>query len=203
LTSNQFRSIFFTAELLSKKKEIDRRSISRILSQVESFDFSSQLKITQAIRNAALKTGVDLSGWKCPSSPVIQGILRTVKEWSDRGVGVISIENLSAPLAWMHDLGPIMFSWGNLDLLNLPAAAILNSRKPRSVSPGDRWLTLTKLMVDSAIRRGFAIATSYGPLPYCVSSLISKGSPTIVALRSSPSFHAISVAVGAVPKDIW
>jgi hypothetical protein len=181
LTSNQFRSIFFTAELLSKKKEIDRRSVSRILSQVESFDFSSQQKITQAIRNAALKTGVDLSGWKCPSSPVIQGILRTVEEWSDRGVGVISIQNFSAPLAWMHDLGPVMFSWGNLDILNLPVAAILNSRKPRSVSPGDRWLTLTKLMVDSAIRRGFAIATSYGPLPYCVSSLISKGSPTIIA----------------------
>ena len=105
------------------------------MSQVESFDFSSQQKITQAIRNAALKTGVDLSDWKCPSSPVIQGILRTVEEWSDRGVGVISIENLSAPLAWMHDLGPLMFAWGNLDILNLPAAAILNSRKPRSVSP--------------------------------------------------------------------
>ena len=104
-----------------------------------------------------------------------------MEEWSDRGVGVISIENFSAPLSWMHDLGPLIFTWGNLNILNLPAAAILNSRKPRRVSPGDRWLTLTKLMVLSAIRRGFAIATSYGPLPYCVSTLISKGSPTIIA----------------------
>ncbi len=96
-------------------------------------------------------------------------------------MGVTSIENFSAPLARMHDLGPVIFTRGNFDILNLPAAAILNSRKPRSVSPGDRWLSLTKLMVDSAIKRGFAIATSYGPLPYCVSSLISKGYPTIVA----------------------
>ncbi len=133
------------------------------------------------MQNAALITGVDLSGWKCPPSRVIQGILRTVKEWSGRGVRVISIENFSAPLARMHDLGPLIFAWGNLDILNLPAVAILNSRKPRRVSPGDRWLTLTKLMVLSAIRRGFAIATSYGPLTYCVSSLISRGSPTIIA----------------------
>jgi hypothetical protein len=56
----------------------------------------------------------------------------------------------------------------------------LNSRKPRQVSPGDRWLTLTKLMTYSAIERGFGIASSYGQLTYCVTSLLAKASPTLV-----------------------
>ncbi len=181
MSPDQSKSILLTAELLFKKQEIDRHSLSRILSQVEPFDLSSREKITQGIRNAALKTGFDLSAWKCPSFKTIREILGTVEEWSERGVHVIPTDNLSAPLAVMHDLGPLLFTWGNLDILNLPAAATLNSRKPRKVSPGDRWLTLTKLMVTSAIKRGVAIATSYGSLAYCVASTISKGSPKIIA----------------------
>jgi hypothetical protein len=179
LISDQTTSIFLVAALLNSKQELDYRARSRILSHVDSFDFASPLRITEAIRNAALKAGVNLPDWRCPPSRTLQRILRTVEEWSERGVRVISIENLAAPLAWMHNLGPLLFAWGNLEILNHPAAAILNSRKPRQVYPHDRWLTLIKLMARSAIERGFAIVSSYGLLTYCVTSLISKGSPTL------------------------
>ncbi len=36
-------------------------------------------------------------------------------------------------------------------------------------------------MVRAAIDRGFAIVSSYGLLPYCIVSLLAKGSPTLVA----------------------
>jgi len=179
LISDQVTSIFFAAALLNNKQGLDYRARSRILSHVDSFDFSSPLRITEAIRKAALKAGVNLPDWKCPPSRTLQRTLRTAEEWSERGVRVISTENLAAPLAWMHDLGSLLFAWGNLEILNQPAAAILNSRKPRQVSPNDRWLTLTKLMACSAIERGFAIVSSYGLLTYCISSLISRGSPTL------------------------
>jgi hypothetical protein len=180
LIADQVRSICLAAELLSKKQELDYRARSQILSQIESLDSSSPQRVTEAMINSALKAGIDLSDWKCPSPPVFQRMLPTAEQWSESGVQVISTANLAAPLAFMHDSAPLLFAWGNVEILNQPAAAILNSRKPRQVSPGDRWLTLTKLMAYSAIERGFGIASSYGQLTYCVTSLLAKASPTLV-----------------------
>ena len=174
--------------LLSKKQELDYRARSRILAHIDSFDLSSPKSATEAIRDAALKAGVGLSDWKCPPAPMFQRMLRKAVEWSESGVQVVSTENLPAPLARLHDLAPLLFAWGNLEILNQPAAAVLNSRKPRQVGPDDRWLTLTKLMACSAIERGFGIASSYGQLTYCIASLLAKGSPTLVVCDGTLPF---------------
>jgi len=180
LISDQVNSICFAAALLSEKQELDYRARSRILSQMDSFDFLSSQGAIEAIRNAALKAGADPSHWKCPPRSMFQLMLRKAEEWSQSGVRVISTENIAAPRAWMHDLAPLLFAWGNLEILNQPAAAILNSRKPRQASPDDRWLTRTKFLAYSAIERGFGIASSYGQLTYCITSMLAKGSPTLV-----------------------
>ncbi len=181
LTSDQISSICLATVLLNRRHELDYRARSRILSKIDSFDFSSPQSITEAIRNAGMEAGVDLSDWKCPPPRMFRRMLQTAEEWSERGVRVISTENLAAPLALMHDLVPLLFAWGNLEILNQPATAILNSRKPRQVNPHDRWLRLTKLTIHSAIEKGFAIVSSYGQLTYCITSRLSKGSPTLVA----------------------
>ena len=180
MISDQVTPICLAAALLSKKQGLDYRARSRILSQIHSFDFSAPQSASEAIRNAALKAGYDLTDWKCPQAPMFQRMSRVAKEWSKLGVRVIATEDLAAPLAWMHDLAPLLFASGNLEILNQPAAAILNSRKPRQVNPDDRWLKLTKLMAYSAIERGLSIASSYGQLTYCITSLLAKGSPTLV-----------------------
>jgi len=80
----------------------------------------------------------------------------------------------------MHDLPQVFFALGNRSVLELPAAAVLNSRKPRRITPDDKWLQETKRLVQLAIAEGFAIVSSYGNTPYCVVSRLSKDSPMIV-----------------------
>jgi hypothetical protein len=81
----------------------------------------------------------------------------------------------------MHDVSAVLYTRGDQDLLDRAAAAVLNSRKPRSTNARDRWLVKTKELVNFAIDNGFTIASSYGTLPYCIVSWMAKGFPTIVA----------------------
>ncbi len=73
-----------------------------------------------------------------------------------------------------------LFRHWKRSVLELPAAAILNSRKPRRISPDDKWLQETKRLVQLAVAEGFAIVSSYGNTSYCVVSRLSKDSPMIV-----------------------
>jgi len=181
LPFDQLRSTLFASALLSTIQGLDHRSRSRIASQINSFDVYSQRNVTDEIKRTALAVGIDLSSWECPASRVLYNTVRTADQWMEQGIVALSVQDLRAPLAQIHDIGPLMFAWGNLKILDRPAAAILNSRKPRLPNPDDRWLLATKRVVRAAIDRGFAIVSGYGLLPYCIVSLLAKGSPTLVA----------------------
>jgi len=81
----------------------------------------------------------------------------------------------------MHNLPPVFFALGSKAMLDLPASAILNSRKPRCITPDDKWLQETKRLVRLAVEEGFVIVSSYGTTPYCTTTRLSKGLPTIIA----------------------
>ncbi len=180
MLTEQLTSVLVATAFLSERQDIDHRSRSRILSKIDPFDFSSPSKIRDALKRAALLLEIDLPDCVRNFSRNVDANLRTVEEWLTRGVGVTAIDDLPAPLAHAHNVGPVIFTYGNADILKLPAAGILNSRKPRHTKPGDTWLELTKVMFNSARERGFILASSYGPLTYCVSTWLSRGSPTII-----------------------
>ncbi|MEW5768591.1 MAG: hypothetical protein AB1797_13445 [bacterium] len=71
-------------------------------------------------------------------------------------------------------------------LLNSPTVAILNSRKPRRVSPSDRWISTTIALTEEAVRRGLTIVSSLGMLTYDLVTFMATrlGSPTIIVLDS-------------------
>ncbi len=75
---------------------------------------------------------------------------------------------------------------GDRRMLDLPRACVLNSRKPRSVTPDDCWLKATRACVEAAAADGYALVSSVGNLAYnWVSFLAAKNKlPLILALDS-------------------
>ena len=89
-----------------------------------------------------------------------------------------------------HDQGELSESLarlGNERLLSLPRACVLNSRKPRTVKPHDRWLAATRACVDAAAAGGYAMVSSLGAMPYdWVSFLAAKRKLPLIVVADGP-----------------
>jgi hypothetical protein len=147
---------------------------------VSAFDIHSLDDAREALACAFQKAGVQVSARGYLREDTFRLALKKADQWLRDGVSVLTREEFKAPDPWIHDLPPVFFSIGNKSMLELPAATILNSRKPRRLTPDDRWLLETKRLVRLAIEEGFAIVSSIGNIPYCTVSRLSKGSPTII-----------------------
>ncbi len=100
----------------------------------------------------------------------------------------------------------ILYCFGNRDLLALPRACVLNSRKPRAVKPGERWLEATRAFVERAAEAGYVIVSSLGTLAYAWTSFLAleKRVPLIVVCDrllpgSVPQKEAF--VMGSLPGD--
>jgi hypothetical protein len=106
---------------------------------------------------------------------------RLANQWMERDIWVMESREVQAPEAWRHRLPPVLFAIGKRSLLDRPAAAILNSRKPRHIAPRDPWLVATKAMVRVAIEKGYTVVSSFGTPAYALVSVLARGSPVVVA----------------------
>jgi hypothetical protein len=159
---------------------LNHRVRSLIVSHVPAFDIHSPGEAAEALTIAFRKAGVSLGARRKIRAETFRASSKKAEQWLLAGIFVLTREDVKAPSAWMHDLPQIFFALGNRSVLELPAAAILNSRKPRRITPDNKWLEETKRLVQLAVAEGFAIVSSYGNTPYCVVSRLSKDSPMIV-----------------------
>jgi hypothetical protein len=180
LTPECLPAALTAAALLFGRKDLNHRVRSLIVSHVPAFDIHSLDEAAEALTGAFRKAGVPAGAQRNIRVDTFRASLMKVDQWLRAGIFVLSREDVKAPSAWMHDLPQVFFAVGNRSVLELPAAAILNSRKPRRITPDDKWLQETKRLVQLAIAQGFAIVSSYGNTPYYVVSRLAKGSPMIV-----------------------
>ncbi len=190
LTPDCLPAVLFAAAFLSVRKDLNHRVRSSIVSHVPAFDIHSLDDAAEAMVTAFRKAGESACARRYLRADIFRASLKKTDQWLHDGIFVLTREDFKAPAAWMHDLPPVLFALGNKSILQLPAAAILNSRKPRRLTPDDRWLQETKRLVRLAVAEGFAIVSSYGNIPYLRGHWLSKIFPLVVVCDDVLPFMA-------------
>jgi hypothetical protein len=180
VTPQRLPGALFTAALLAGRKDLGHRIRSSIVSHVPAFDIHSLSDASEALNAAFREGGVSELARRQLTSKALAASLKKAVQWLHDGIFALTNEDVKPRSAWMQDLPPVLFALGNKSVLGLPTATILNSRKPRRITPDDGWLTETKRLVRLAIAEGFAIVSSYGNISYCTVSRLSQGHPLIV-----------------------
>jgi hypothetical protein len=169
------------AALLSRCPDLGHRVRSAIIERASLEGLGSRGTVVRALTEAFHSVGLTLSPRRYPREDSIRRAAAEADEWIRRGIFVLGPDQSVAPGAELHELPPLRFAWGNVSALERPAAAFLNSRKPRHPRPHDEWIRSLQIAVRSALPRGFAVASSFGTLGYALVSLLAKASPMIVA----------------------
>jgi hypothetical protein len=190
LTPESLPGALFTAAFLSGRKDLNHRVRSSIISHVPIFDIRSLDEAAEALNIAFQATGLAVPPRRGLTAKALDTFSNKADQWIHEGIFLLTREEVNAPGARMHDLPPVLFALGNKSVVQLPAAAILNSRKPRRITPDDGWLADTKRLVRLALGEGFAIVSSYGNIPYSTVSRLSQGYPMMVACDDVLPFMA-------------
>ena len=190
MTPERIPGSLFAAALLSTRKDLNHRVRSSILSRIPSSDVYSLDEAAKVFSMAFQEVGLPPGSGRCQREATLRAAYNRAVQWIRDQVFVLTHDDLKTREAWMRNLPAVFFAHGDRSILQLPAAAILNSRKRRQVSPSDRWLQATKRLVGLAIQEGFTIVSSYGNIPYCTVSRLSRGRPMIVACQDVLPFMA-------------
>jgi predicted Rossmann fold nucleotide-binding protein DprA/Smf involved in DNA uptake len=180
LTPERLPGVLLAAAVVASRKDLNHHIRSSIISHVPPFNIHSLADASEALNIAFHKAGVSVRARRRLTAKAFAASSKKAGRWLRDGIFMLTRDDMNARSTWMHDLPPVLFALGKKSLLQLPAATILNSRKPRRISPDDRWLVETKRLVRRAIAEGFAIISSYGNIPYCTVSRLSQGYPMIV-----------------------
>jgi hypothetical protein len=170
-TPDYHRAALLASALLSSRKDLDYWRRGSIVSRVPVFE-SNALEYLQSGLPFSADTS-NLSGEICGDG-VTDRVADTVEQWLDRGVFVVRPEDHFRAETQVSEVAPVLFAKGDQSLLRSPIAAILNSRKPRRISPDHRWVQTTLAEVKLVGRRDCAIATSYGSGPYDLISVAAR-----------------------------
>ncbi len=183
-------AVLFLAALLMPRRDVDWRVRSEILAQARSLALHTRKGMTGSVAAVLDAAGLTRAPRGCPRSSAFERAEKLSETWLNRDIWPIEQGDVQAPCAWLHDLPPVWFAMGKRSLLDQPAAAILNSRKPRHIGPRDPWLLATKAMVRSALENHFAVVSGYGPPAHTVVSELARGSPTIIVCDDVLPFMA-------------
>ncbi len=156
------------AALLAGRKDLDYKLRARLITQTPAFDIQSLSEAEDAMRTAFGKLGMtSLAAFRIRERSYCQA-LRKTETWISRGIFAVKTGELVEHRS--NHVEGVLFAWGNASLTEIPWAAILNSRKPRMIGPHEEWIEATKTLVAVAVERGFGIVSSYGTIPYALTT---------------------------------
>ena len=181
MTADQTSTQLFTAALLSVREDLSHHARSLVISRVSPFDIQSREEMIRGLAEAFRGSGLDFSPTQRARPQTVDKAVAMSSHWRAQGVRVLTLHDLNAPRVSTHPIPPVIFARGNRSILDLPAAMVLNSRTRRLVTAQDPWIRTTKKMVRFALQRGFALASSYGTLPYSLATRLAKDRPMLIA----------------------
>jgi len=185
LPDPNFQSLFVAA-LISKRTDLNdqqRASIILACPKVNTYErneIRSALEYVAEVKISESALKPQPSNW--PSIRQIKTAQAQAQEWFDRGIFVLTAEQLHLPANEIAVLPPIFFAYGSRQVLNQPRAAILNSRKPRQIHPQSRWVQVARQAFQMIKQNDYGLATSLGNNPYELVCCLSKmnGQPTLI-----------------------
>lgn len=176
MDADRLRAALFTAALLENRRDLDHRLRSLVISKVPAFDLGSRSEIIDGVSQAFGHAGPAHKSVSSLNSKRLEKAQARAEDLLRQGVFLVPREMIVASDENPHDLPPVLFALGDRGLLPQPAACILNSRKPRAISPSDSWISVTKALFHEAIQRVPVVVSSFGTMPFAlVSRLASSG----------------------------
>ncbi len=182
------RAALFAAAVLSRQRELSYTTRSLVISNVRDFDIHDPARRLNGLSEAFASSGVRIQ--RFPRAQSLRRAANRAEDWFNQGIYILFASSLTVPLEKEAENVRVVFAKGNRDVLDIPAAAVLNSRKPRGVSPADKWLIATKHLVEYALENHMAVVSSYGNLAYSIVSCLAKGSPLLVVCDGVLPFMA-------------
>lgn len=178
MTPDRIPAALFTAAVLSSHREPGASTRINIISHVPAFDVESGEEARNSLEEAFQSAGVP-NLLTFPRSRLAAAAV-SAEEWLNKKIFVMSRRDLTAPGRCTQDVPEVVFAFGDRSIVSSRAAAILNSRKPKRVSPDDTWIAATRGLVAHAEQTELTMVSSYGNIPYCMVSRLGLGKPLIV-----------------------
>lgn len=169
----------FVAAYLASSPKIAHPAWARIIAGVRPFDIHSPRESAEGLTEALRCSNTEAPPPRPPRKRAQAAAALLAEAWLAQGVEVVTKQDIGLGADIGADLPPILFSCGDRSLLDGPAAAVLNSRKPRKITPHDAWVLETVRLARYALAERFRLISSYGTVPYGLVSILSKGSPLI------------------------
>jgi hypothetical protein len=179
LTPDRIPAALFAAAILSYRRDLDARTRISIVSRIPVFDVKSFDEATDALEKA-FQVACMPTSIKFPPRGRMAAAAVSTEEWLNKKIFVMSRENFGAQNHDAQHISELVFAFGNASIASCRAATILNSRKPRRISPDDTWITATKSLARYAETAKLTMISSYGTMPYCMVSRLAFSSPLIV-----------------------
>jgi len=117
--------------------------------------------VAHALAVAGLDSRMAKLGPRWPSPGLLDRARARVQTWRTRGVSCVTSDDLNRTA-----LPPFLFARGKTSLLDKPLAAVLHSRKPRSIRPADRWVRVTRHLTETVLSEGAVPVASLGSAAY-------------------------------------
>jgi hypothetical protein len=187
-TPGHLLSALFVTAVLAGRKDLGHQTRSHIISHVREFDIHSPHLALNGILEALDSSSAEFQF--CPRPETLRHAVDRAENWFRQGVRLISGSSVFQDIGLLKCPPRILFVRGNPSILDQPSAAILNSRKPRKVVPGDTWLVSTEKLLTFALDNDMAIVSSFGSLPYSLVSYLAQGYSLIVVCDDVLPFMA-------------
>ncbi|MBW2090806.1 MAG: hypothetical protein JRI34_01615 [Deltaproteobacteria bacterium] len=177
LSDQDFKSLFIAA-LFSLRKDLDDQQRALLITsflEIDPHDHARlRSELNRFVNRGHRKSGLKPAppGW--PSQRQVEKAMVRARDWVNRGVFVLTAEQLQLTTKPLKTLSPLFFAYGNKQVLNARLAAILNSRKSRRISPKDRWIRVTKGLFKLAEKNSYGLVTSLGNYPYELVCCLAK-----------------------------
>ena len=118
---------------------------------------------------------------------LIERAMLEAQHWYDRGIFVSSPTD-SQIFRTCADISPVIFTLGDLGILNNLTAMILNSRKSKSIGSDTPWLKKTAELTRYAIRNQWTMISSYGSISYLMVAWLARFSGLVIVCDSPLPF---------------
>lgn len=177
LTSHS--AALFVAALLASRTGMAHTQWAPVVASVKPFDIHSVGEASDGLAEALRCSGTEVLLSRSPRESALKAAASQAEEWIRQGVRVVKRGD-GGSLGNEDDRFPlILFSRGDLSLLDRPAAAVLNSRKPKKITPNDAWLRDTVKLARYALDENLSLVSSYGTAQYALVTFLGRGSSLI------------------------
>lgn len=183
MESERVPAAMLTAALLAPATELTSRERSLVISHVAPFNVASLPEAADAIAFAFHRAGMQPPSSRISRRPRFDRAYSRVEQWLRRGVFLAAGERVRASDACLDSAAPVLFGFGQQEILGRETAVVVNSRKSRRITPGELWVDAVKAFCYEASGENLALASSYGTLWYDLVCRLAhrSGAPLLVA----------------------